>query len=132
MSLVRGLSEFGRANLGRILFLVAVVLALLIWNIHVRLNDDGIVTGVVLTPEGDPVQGATVQLREQTLNLVKEPRSEQTDDQGRFMFTDIEMIDFVISAKRDGVGASKRHRYHLYFMRQNFQLPEPLVLKEGF
>jgi len=131
MSLARRLSEFGRANLGRFVFIVAVVLALLIWNIHVRLNDDGIITGVVLTPEGDPVQGATVQLREQTLNLVKEPRTEQTDDQGRFIFTDIEMIDFVISAKKEGIGTSKRHRYHLYFMRQNFELPEPLVLEAG-
>jgi hypothetical protein len=131
MSLVRGLSEFGRANLGRILFVVAVVLALLIWNIHVRLNDDGIVTGVVLTQEGNPVQGATVQLREQTLNLVKEPLIEQTDEQGRFVFTDIEIIEFVISAKREDYGTSVRHRYHLYFKRQNFELPEPLVLKTG-
>jgi hypothetical protein len=131
MSLVRGLSEFGRANLGRILFVVAVVLALLIWNIHVRLKDDGIVTGVVLTQEGNPVQGATVQLREQTLNLIKEPRTEQTDEQGRFVFTDIEMIEFVISARLEGVGASERQRYHLYFMRQNFELPEPLVLNTG-
>ncbi len=131
MSLVRGLSEFGRANLDRILFVVAVVLVLLIWNIHVRLNDDGIVTGVVLTQEGNPVQGATVQLREQTLNLVKEPHTEQTDEQGRFVFTAIEMIEFVISARREGYGSSERHRYHLYFMRQNFELPEPLVLKAG-
>jgi len=131
MRLARRLSEFGRANLGRIVFIVAVVLALLIWNIHVRLNDDGLVSGVVLTQEGDPVQGATVQLREQTLNLLKEPRTEQTDEQGRFVFTDIEMIEFVISAKREGVGTSERPRYHLYFMRQNFELPEPLVLKAG-
>jgi len=129
MRLARRLSEFGRANLGRIVFIVAVVLALLIWNIHVRLNDDGLVSGVVLTQEGDPVQGATVQLREQTLNLLKEPRTEQTDEQGRFLFTDIEMIEFVISAKLEGVGASARPRYHLYFMRQNFELPGPLVLK---
>lgn len=131
MSLGRRLSDFGRANLGRIVFVVAVVLALAIWIVHVRLNDDGIVSGVVLTPEGDPVAGATVQIREQTLNLIKEPRTVQTDEQGRFEFTDIEMIDFVISATREGVGASERHRYHLYFMRQNFQLPEPLILKAG-
>ncbi len=130
MSVGGRLSEFGRANLGRILFVAAVVLALLIWIIHVRLNDDGVVTGVVLTQAGDPVQGATVQLREQTLNLVKEPRAVKTDEQGRFEFTDIEMIDFLVSAKLDGVGASARKRYHLYFMRQNFELPEPLVLKK--
>ena len=129
MSLGRRLSEFGRANLGRILFILALLLALLIWTTHVRLNDDGIVSGVVLTEGGEPVAGATVQIREQTLNLVKEPRAVQTDERGRFEFTDIEMIDFVISAKLDGVGASPRKRYHLYFMRQNFELPEPLVLK---
>ena len=129
MSLSRRVAEIGRANLGRILFVAAVVLILVIWLIHVRLNDDGIITGVVLNQAGSPVQGATVQLREQTLNLVKEPRSAQTDEQGRFEFTDIEMIDFVISAKLDGTGASERRRYHLYFMRQNFELPEPLVLK---
>lgn len=129
MSVGRRLSEFGRANLGRIIFIVAVVLVLLIWTTHVRLNDDGIVSGVVLTEAGEPVAGATVQIREQTLNLVKEPRAVQTDEQGRFEFTDIEMIDFVVSAKLEGVGASERKRYHLYFMRQNFELPEPLVLK---
>jgi len=131
MSVGRRLSEFGRANLGRIVFILAVVLILVIWLVHVRLNDDGIITGVVLNQAGSPVQGATVQLREQTLNLIKEPRTEQTDDRGRFEFTGIEMIDFVISAKLDGVGASERKRYHLYFMRQNFELPEPLVLKAG-
>jgi hypothetical protein len=129
MSLGRRLSDFGRANLGRIVFVVAVVLALAIWIVHVRLNDDGIVSGVVLNEEGEPVAGATVQIREQTLNLIKEPRTVQTDEHGRFEFTDIEMIEFVVSAKRDGVGASQRRHYHLYFMRQNFELPEPLVLK---
>jgi hypothetical protein len=129
MSLGRRLSDFGRENLGRIVFIVAVVLALAIWIVHVRLNDDGIVSGVVLNEEGEPVAGATVQIREQTLNLLKEPRTEQTDEQGRFVFTNIEMIEFVISAKLEGVGASARPRYHLYFMRQNFELPEPLVLK---
>jgi hypothetical protein len=131
MSVGGRLSEFGRANVGRIVFVAAVVLTLLIWIIHVRLNDDGLVTGVVLTPEGDPVQGATVQLREQTLNLVKEPRSVKTDEQGRFEFTDIDIIEFVVSAKLEGVGASARQRYHLYFKRQNFKLPEPLILEAG-
>jgi hypothetical protein len=129
MRLGRRLSDFGRENLGRIVFIVAVVLALAIWIVHVRLNDDGIVSGVVLNEDGEPVAGATVQIREQTLNLLKEPRTEQTDEQGRFVFTNIEMIEFVISAKLEGVGASARPRYHLYFMRQNFELPEPLVLK---
>ena len=131
MSVGSRLSEFGRANAGRIVFVAAVVLALLIWIIHVRLNDDGVVSGVVLSQAGDPVQGATVQLREQTLNLVKEPRAVKTDEQGRFAFTDIEIIEFVISAKLEGVGASARQRYHLYFMRQNFELPEPLILEAG-
>ena len=129
MSLGRRLSEFGRANLGRILFIVVMILVLVIWLVHVRLNDDGIVTGVVLTEEGDPVPGATVEIRERTLNLVKEPSAVQTDESGRFQFTDVEMIDFFISAKLEGVGSSERKRYHLYFMRQNFELPEPLILK---
>ena len=131
MNLGSRLSEFGRANLGRIIFIVAVILVLVIWNIHVRLNDDGIITGVVLTEAGDPVGGALVQIREQTLNLVKEPRTVQTDEQGRFELTEIEIIDFLVSAKLDGVGVSERKRYHLYFMRQNFELPEPLILKAG-
>ncbi len=131
MSLFRGISELGRANLGRLLFIAAVALALLIWNIHVKLNDDGIISGVVVSREGNPVQGAMVQLREQTLNLVKEPVIERTDEQGHFVFRDIEMIEFVISAKREGYGTSERHRYHLIFKRQNFELPEPLVLDTG-
>ena len=131
MRLFRRISEFGRASLGRILFIAAVALVLLIWNIHVRLNDDGIIRGVVVSPEGNPVREATVQLREQTLNLVKEPLVETTGEQGNFVFRDIEMIEFVISAKKEGYGTSERHRYHLIFMGQNFELPKPLVLETG-
>ena len=122
------LSAFGRNNLSRIIFLAAIVLAILIWNIYASMNDDGIVTGRVVTPDGQPAANATVNLRESTINLLKEPIKTQTDSEGRFRYEDIDMIEFVLTAQKEGYKNSKRYRYHLYFMGQNFSLPEPIVL----
>ena len=65
---------------------------------------------------------------ESSVNLSKEPVIRETDEQGRFVYEDMDVVEFVVSAKKQGYGKSERKRYHLYFKKQNFELPEPLVL----
>jgi hypothetical protein len=116
-------------NHWRIAFVVALLVALGVWQIYIAYNDDGYIRGRVTTETGRPVAGAQVELQEETINLLKPPIIETTDDDGRFEYQDIEMIEFVIRARKEGVGVSERQRHHLYFMGQNWTLPEPLVLR---
>jgi hypothetical protein len=41
------------------------------------------------------------------------------------------MVEFVIWAEKPGYAEMKNRSYHLYFKKQNFQLPEPLVLERA-
>ena len=48
-------------------------LAALLWNVYIAFNDDGVIEGRVVGPDGRPVAGATVILSERSL-LVTAPR----------------------------------------------------------
>lgn len=115
-------------NRGRLIFLAALLLVFLAWRVFVMTNDDGWVRGRVLDPAGQPVAGAQVELQEKTINLLKPPLVTTTDGEGRFRYEDLQMIEFVISARKEGVGHSARQRLHLYFMGQNLNIEEPFVL----
>ena len=121
--------SWAERNKWRIIFFVALLLLLGGWNIYVINNDDGFLRGRVVDDSGDPVQGAQVELQEKTINLLKQPTVETTNAEGWFEYEDVEMIEFVIRARKAGVGVSERQRHHLYFMGQNRTLPEPLVLR---
>lgn len=129
MSVGDALRQMGRANLGRIGFVVAVALLILGWNIYITYHDDGIVAGRVVDEAGRPVSNATVHLREETLNLLKQPVVTESDERGRFRYEGIDMIAFVLTAQKEGYRKSKRYRYHLYFKGQNFEADEPIVLE---
>ena len=116
-------------NKWRIAFVVVLLLALGVWQIYIANNDDGYIRGRVVDESGTPVAEARVELQEETINLLKQPTVETTNAEGWFEYEDIEMIEFVIRARKEGVGVSERQRHHLYFMSQNFTLPEPLVLQ---
>lgn len=116
-------------NKWRIAFVVVLALALGAWRVYVVNNDDGCLRGRVVDADGRPVAAARVELQEETINLLKQPIVETTDAEGRFEYEDIEMIEFVIRARKEGLGVSERQRHHLYFMGQNFTLEEPLVLR---
>jgi len=121
--------SWAERNKWRIAFFVALLLLLGGWHIFVINNDDGFLRGRVVDDSGDPVQGAQVELQEKTINLLKQPTVETTNAEGWFEYEDVEMIEFVIRARKAGVGVSERQRHHLYFMGQNWTLPEPLVLR---
>ncbi len=122
---------FIRKNLVRFLVVLLVIAAFVVWKINVSLNDDGFITGSVVDASGAPVAGATVHIQEKTINLLKPPVVAVTGSEGRFEYGEMAIIEFVITASADGYSASEPRRYHLYFEGQNFEIPEPLVLKHS-
>ena len=98
------------------------------WNVYVAANNDGVIEGVIVAPDGNPVPGATVTLTERTL-LVSQPRgSTTTDSEGRFVFRDHHLHRLYLEAVKDGVGRLPQREYRLYFKGQNLTLNEPLQL----
>ena len=109
-------------------FLISVLLVFVAWNLYVRANDDGVIAGRVIDAEGGAVSGAVVELREKTLNYTHPPIETDTDDNGVFLYEDMDVLEFVIRAEYEDL-RSEQQRYHLVFKKQHFQLPEPLVLE---
>ena len=110
---------------GSMAFLVGV------WNLHVALNDEGILTGRVVGPDDQPVAGATVVLNERTL-LVSAARARTTSDaDGRFRFSGHQLYRIYLEASKEGVGRMKPKEFRLYFKGQNMFLKEPLRLEAG-
>jgi hypothetical protein len=121
--------RFLRRNRGRLIALGLLVLAFGLWQLYVHANDDGLLVGRVVDEQGDPVPGATVVIAEKTLELLKNQRSTTTDASGTFRFEGLEMVEFVVQAQKSGYEPTPSRSYHLYFRSQNFELPEPLVLR---
>ena len=102
-----------------------------LWNLYVALNNDGILTGRVVGPDGRAVEGATVVVSERTL-LVSAPRLRTiTDAQGAFRFSGHRLYHLYLEASKDGVGRMTAQEFRLYFKGQNLTLREPLRLRSG-
>jgi hypothetical protein len=99
------------------------------WNIYVAGNNGGLLTGQVVGPDGRSVANAQVQLSEQTIVSLNKLASTTTDEQGRFEFLRHDRFSLVLTAKKDGVGSSGRHRVRLLFRNQDFAMDEPVLLK---
>jgi hypothetical protein len=108
------------------LFLLAALIGG--WVLYINVNSDGIVTGLVVDEAGDPVFGATVVIREKTLNYTFPPIKVTTNGEGVYTFENIDMIEFIIEADKEHYRASEKKRYHLYFRGQHFKVPQPLRL----
>ena len=111
-----------------VVVLVAIALVTITWNLYVATHRDGRIAGVVVGPDGRPVAGAIVTLRERTLTTLEPRATTETDAGGAFVFTDQRLHHFVLEARKDGVGASPRAIFRLYFRGQGFMLPAPLRL----
>ncbi len=98
------------------------------WNVYVATHDDGRIAGMVVGPDGRPVPGATVTLRERTLTTLEPRATVRTGERGEFLLTGQRVHHFVLEAQKEGVGASPRTAFRLYFRGQNFTLPVPLRL----
>ena len=107
----------------------AIVLLVGLWNLHVALNDDGIITGWVVGPDNHPVEGATVVLSERTLLVSAVRERTTTDPNGAFRFSGHKLYHIYLEAYREGVGRMPPREYRLYFRGQNLALRHPLRLE---
>ena len=112
-------------NLILLLLAVLIAIALPAWK---AIQGTGEIRGQVVDAGGAPVAGAQVRIREKTLNLIKDGQFVTTDGNGAFVFTDMNMIEFIIDASHMNGTASVETRYHTYFPGQHFELQEPIVL----
>ncbi|MCF7953638.1 MAG: carboxypeptidase-like regulatory domain-containing protein [Spirochaetales bacterium] len=116
-------------NVVLLLIIVLIAIALPAWK---AIQGTGVIRGQVVDAEGRPVEDAQVRIREKTLNLIKEGQVVATDQNGTFIFTDMEMIEFIVDASHADGRASAECRYHTYFPGQHFELPEPVVLQSEY
>jgi hypothetical protein len=107
--------------------LIATVI--LIWNLYVLAHDDGILEGRVVGPDGAPVADAEVVLAERTIVSLDPIAETRTDAEGAFRFVGHDRHHVVLTASKDGVGASGRLEVRLYFRNQNRRLDDPLKLE---
>ena len=80
---------------------------------------------------GGGVANATVIIAEKTLEMLKNQQEITTDGDGYFRFDGVDMVEFIVKAQKSGCAEMKNRSYHLYFKRQNFHLPVPLVLRRA-
>ncbi len=113
----------------RVRVLAAVVLAIALWNIYVELNDDGILEGRVVYPDGAPARGASVTASSPKMVGLDDIATVTSDDAGRFRFTNHNEHRPVLQARLGGFGRSERFMVRLYFRNQNRVLADPLVLR---
>src|SRR6056297_559175 len=121
------MKKFPEINFNIVLLILAVLIAIGLpaWK---EIQGTGEIRGQVVDTEGDPVANAQVRIREKTLNLIKDGQIVTTDRNGTFVFTEMEMIEFIIDASHPNGTASVENRYHTYFSGQDFELPEPVFL----
>jgi hypothetical protein len=98
------------------------------WNLYVLAHDDGILSGVVVGPDGVPVAGAEVVLSERTIVSLEPIARTLTGADGSFRFEKHDRHRVVLTASKEGIGESGRREVRLYFRNQNRHLDEPLLL----
>ena len=129
MSVKSALKSFLSENLSTVVFVAVLAVLIGAWNIYISFHDDGVVTGRVVDESGGGVENAEVVIAEKTLEMLKNQQETMSGEQGYFRFEGIDMVEFIIEAQKPGYEEMKNRSYHLYFKKQNFQLPEPLVLE---
>ncbi len=106
----------------------SIAIVIVAWNIYIVGNNDGILSGRVVGPDDRPVANAEVQLSEQTIVSLSKLDSTMSDDDGRFEFVRHNQHSLVVTAQKEGIGASDRHRVRLLFRNQNRTLREAVTL----
>jgi hypothetical protein len=107
----------------------AITFVVLAWNLYIAAHDDGVLTGSVVGPDGDPVPGATVTLWQQAVTTLVVQDQATTDEEGRFRFEDHGQFAVILAAEKAGLGNSPRRRVDRYFRNQNRHLDQPLQIQ---
>ncbi len=128
MKFLRWTGDLIRSHLGNSIFIMALAALLIFWIIYTHATADGILTGEVVNGSGRPIAGATVMLRDKTLDLIKPPILTRTNSDGIFTYHHNKLYSFFVSARKAGYVTSTEVHYHLYFELQHFKLPKPIVL----
>jgi len=131
MSVKNALKSLLSENLSTLIFAAVVAVLIGTWNIYISFHDDGVVAGRVVDETGGGVANATVIIAEKTLEMLKNQQEITTDGDGYFRFDGVDMVEFIVKAQKSGCAEMKNRSYHLYFKRQNFHLPVPLVLRRA-
>ncbi len=105
-----------------------IAVAVVLWNLYIVQNDDGMLRGRVVGPDGAPVAGAVVRLSKQTIVSLDPIDTMTTDDRGAFQFVRHDQHSVVLTAAKDGIGRSSRYRVRLLFRNQNHELGAPITL----
>jgi hypothetical protein len=108
---------------------VPLVLAIVVagWNLHVAMNNDGLIRGVVRDRSGAAVPGATVIFFERNSAYFEERRRTTTDAQGTYRFTDMQFHIGQLEARTADGRQSPRYLLRLWFRAQNTDVA-PLVV----
>ena len=106
----------------------SILIVTLVWNAFVVLNDDGIIRGRVVGPNGTPVEGATVILSERSLLVTAARDQVTTTANGAFEFRNHTFYRVWLEAAKDGVGKYPQTEYRMYFRGQNMDVEKPLIL----
>lgn len=86
---------------------------------YVGQNNDGHIHGKVVSQDGEPVVGATVELRNIPLQGVVKTDATETNENGEFEFTDkTQLLEYRLAVIVDGEPVFVE-RNHLYFKGQN-------------
>ena len=104
------------------IILVVVLIGTFAVQGFVGANNDGYVTGQVVTSDGEPVAGAEVTMTPRTLAGTPSPVRTVTDEDGTFEFHDPSLIEFTIEAEHEEYGTSVTTRHHLHFEGQNTEV----------
>ena len=107
---------------------LALGIAVAAWNVHVALDADGVIEGVVRDAAGGPVAGADVLFFERNFVNYQEKQRATTDEAGAYRFTGMQVHIGQLEARAPDGGRSERRQLRLWFRAQH-TLAEPLVLK---
>ena len=107
---------------------LALAIAVAAWNVHVALDADGVIEGVVRDAAGGPVAGADVLFFERNFVNYQEKRRATTDAAGAFRFDGMEVHVGQLEALAADGRRSQRLQLKLWFRAQHVRA-EPLVLR---
>jgi hypothetical protein len=91
---------------------------------------DGTLNGIVVDPDGTPVAGATVWLKERQYQDADMPYRRETDREGRFSFQVYEGIKYSLNANVEAGGRHVKKSDELEVVITSNQDPVKLVLKK--